>query len=96
MNRRVCLTCFIILLNILAVVFFVFGAGGADGYTYAAIAFLNAAVILCVYEYACHKRLPNVEEEERIIRAWDRQRFVNGWEVDESASSSEDDKGHVV
>lgn len=96
MNRRICVTLFILLLNTLAIAFFVTGSEGVDGYTYVGIAFLNAAVILCIYEYACHKRLPNVEEEERIIRAWDRNRFVNGWEDDEAASSSEDDRGHAV
>jgi hypothetical protein len=98
MNRRVCMFYLFLVLILLAIVFFVIGSEGIDGYTYVGIAFLNAAVILCVYEYACHKRLPNVEEEERIIRAWDRHRFVNGWEQenDEPASSSEHDRVHVV
>jgi hypothetical protein len=97
-NRRIRLSCFIILLIILATIFFVFGAEDWGGYTYIGIAFLNAAIILCIYEYICQRRLPTVTEEERIIRAWDRNRFVNGWEQedDDAVSSSELDRTDVV
>lgn len=97
-NRRIRLSCFIILLIILATIFFVFGAEDWGGYTYIGIAFLNAAIILCIYEYICQRRLPTVAEEERMIRSWDRSRFVNGWEqeVDDTVSSSEPDRSAAV
>ena len=74
-NRRVRLSCLILLFIMLAAVFFVFGAQGWGGYTYIGIACLNAAIILCMYEYVCKRRMPSIAEEERMIRAWDRNRF---------------------